>query len=378
VGQKIHPGGLRVGIIHRWKSNWYTGKKEFPAYLLEDVKIREHIYKKLAHAGLSDILIQKDKQRITVDIFTARPGIVIGKSGVEVDALRRELHALTQKNVHININEIKRPELDAKLVAQSIAEQLSNRVAFRRAMKRALASAIRSGAAGVKIQCSGRLGGGEMSRRETYSEGRVPLHTIRADIDYGFVEAKTTYGRIGVKVWINKGEIMPEGYEGISVGDQRLGDQDTKRRRGGAVEGLGASRESGRGRGPDREGLGPVRPGRRRGPGGGAGGAGGRPGQRRGPGAGARPAGGGGGGGAARPRRDANVEKPRTDDTGTSAEGREQPVIEPQVVETPKPVAEAPDTTTPKQQVEDPTKLEQSGDPAQEKPKRSPRKTKES
>jgi small subunit ribosomal protein S3 len=380
VGQKIHPGGLRVGIIHRWKSNWYTGKKEFPAYLLEDVKIREHIYKKLAHAGLSDILIQKDKQRITVDIFTARPGIVIGKSGVEVDALRRELHALTQKNVHININEIKRPELDAKLVAQSIAEQLSNRVAFRRAMKRALASAIRSGAAGVKIQCSGRLGGGEMSRRETYSEGRVPLHTIRADIDYGFVEAKTTYGRIGVKVWINKGEIMPEGYEGISVGDQRLGDQDTKRRRGGAVEGLGASRESARGRGPDREGLGPVRPGRRRGPGGGAGGGGGRPGQRRGPGAGARPAGGGGGGGggAARPRRDANVEKPRTDDAGTSAEGREQPVIEPQVEETPKPVADAPDTTTPKQQVEDPTKLDQSGDPAQEKPKRSPRKTKES
>jgi len=231
MGQKIHPGGLRVGIIHRWKSNWYTGKKEFAAYLLEDVKIREHIYKKLAHAGLSDILIQKDKQRITVDIYTARPGIVIGKSGVEVDALRRELHALTQKNVHININEIKRPELDAKLVAQSIAEQLSNRVAFRRAMKRALASAIRSGAAGVKIQCSGRLGGGEMSRRETYSEGRVPLHTIRADIDYGFVEAKTTYGRIGVKVWINKGEIMPAGYEGITTGDSRLGEQDTRRRR---------------------------------------------------------------------------------------------------------------------------------------------------
>jgi len=372
VGQKIHPGGLRVGIIHRWKSNWYTGKKEFPAYLLEDVKIREHIYKKLAHAGLSDILIQKDKQRITVDIFTARPGIVIGKSGVEVDALRRELHALTQKNVHININEIKRPELDAKLVAQSIAEQLSNRVAFRRAMKRALASAIRSGAAGVKIQCSGRLGGGEMSRRETYSEGRVPLHTIRADIDYGFVEAKTTYGRIGVKVWINKGEIMPEGYEGISVGDQRLGDQDTKRRRGGAVEGLGASRESGRGRGPDREGLGPVRPGRRRGPGGGAGGGGGRPGQRRGPGAGARPA----GGGAGRPRRDQNVEKPRTDDAGTSAAEQAVPADQ-------APVADAPETTTPMQQepgtAEAPeTKAPSAGDPAQEKPKRAPRKTKES
>jgi small subunit ribosomal protein S3 len=239
VGQKIHPGGLRVGVIHDWKSNWYTGKKEFADYILEDVRIREHIYNKLAHAGLSDILIRKDKQRITVDIYTARPGIVIGKSGVEVDALRRELHALTQKNVHININEIKRPELDAKLVAQSIAEQLSNRVAFRRAMKRALASAIRSGAAGVKIQCSGRLGGGEMSRREMYSEGRVPLHTIRADIDYGFVEAKTTAGRIGVKVWINKGEIMPEGF---GDADARLGDQDTRRRRGGALEGLGASR----------------------------------------------------------------------------------------------------------------------------------------
>src|SRR5580765_867645 len=268
MGQKIHPGGMRVGVIHDWKSNWYTGKKDFPAYLIEDIKIREHITNKLSHAGLSDILIRKDKQRITVDIYTARPGIVIGKSGVEVDALRKELHALTQKNVHININEIKRPELDAKLVAQSIAEQLSNRVAFRRAMKRALASAIRSGAAGVKIQCSGRLGGGEMSRRETYNEGRVPLHTIRADIDYGFVEARTASGRIGVKVWINKGEIMPEGFESISGGGEaRLGDQDARRRRGGASEGLGASRESGRGRGPDREGLGPVRQ-RRRGQGG--------------------------------------------------------------------------------------------------------------
>jgi len=381
MGQKIHPGGLRVGVIHDWKSNWYAGKKEIAAYILEDVRIREHIYKKLAHAGLSDILIRKDKQRITVDIYTARPGIVIGKSGVEVDALRKELHAMTQKNVHININEIKRPELDAKLVAQSIAEQLSNRVAFRRAMKRALASAIRSGAAGVKIQCSGRLGGSEMSRREQYSEGRVPLHTIRADIDYGFVEARTTAGRIGVKVWINKGEIMPEGFDSVtSGGDVRLGDQDARRRRGGATEGLGASRESGRSRGQDREGLGPVRQRRRGpgGPGGPGGGRGGRPGQRRGPGAGARPAGGGGGGarpaggggrpaGGGRPRRQENVEKPRTDDQGVSAEGREQPVIDPQVEQTPKPVADAPDTTTPKQQVEDPTKLDQSGDPSQEK-----------
>src|SRR6476646_157890 len=336
MGQKIHPGGMRVGVIHDWKSNWYTGTKEFPQYLLEDVRIREHIYNKLAHAGLSDILIRKDKQRITVDIYTARPGIVIGKSGVEVDALRRDLHALTQKNVHININEIKRPELDAKLVAQSIAEQLSNRVAFRRAMKRALASAIRSGAAGVKIQCSGRLGGGEMSRREMYSEGRVPLHTIRADIDYGFVEAKTTAGRIGVKVWINKGEIMPEGFD---TGDTRLGDQDTRRRRGGALEGLGASRESGRGRGPDREGLGPVRQ-RRRGPGGGQG----RPGQRRGPGSG-------------RPRRERPAEQPRTDEPQVETPQAETPTPEPvetpaaeQTAETPAPEAAAPAEAKPKEE----------------------------
>src|SRR5881409_1948839 len=277
MGQKVHPGGMRVGVIHDWKSNWYTGNKDFADFLQEDVRIRQHIYNKLAHAGLSDILIRKDAQRITIDIYTARPGIVIGKSGVEVDALRKDIHGMTSKAVHININEIKRPELDAKLVAQSIAEQLQNRVSFRRAMKRSLASAMRSGAHGVKIRCSGRLGGGEMSRVESYSEGRVPLHTIRADIDYGQTEAKTTFGRIGVKVWINKGEIMPEGYEGLARGgkETRLGDQDTARRRGGPAEGLGASREGGRGRSADREGLGPVRrgrPGRGRGGGGGGGG----------------------------------------------------------------------------------------------------------
>jgi small subunit ribosomal protein S3 len=346
---------MRVGVIHDWKSNWYTGTKEFPQYLIEDIRIREHIYGKLAHAGLSDILIRKDKQRVTVDIYTARPGIVIGKSGVEVDALRRELHDITKKNVHININEIKRPELDAKLVAQSIAEQLQNRVSFRRAMKRALASGMRSGAKGVRIQCGGRLGGTEMSRSESYSEGRVPLHTIRADIDYGFVEAKTTAGRIGVKVWINKGEIMPEGYSGMTEGDTRLGEQDQARRRRGSSEGLGASRESGRGRSQDREGLGPVRK-RRPGQGGGRG----------------RP------GAAGRTRPQDNVERPRTDENAVSAEGREQPVIEPQVETTPAPVAEAPDTTTPKTMHEDPTKLDQSGDPAAEKPKRGTKKTKDS
>ncbi len=230
MGQKVHPGGFRVGVIHDWKSNWWTSRQEFAGYLLEDVKIRRHILGKLSHAGLSDILIRKDKQRITVDIYTARPGIVIGKSGVEVDALRRDLHALTQKNVHININEIKRPELDAKLVAQSIAEQLENRVSFRRAMKRSLASAMRSGAQGIKITAAGRLTGGEMSRREMYSEGRVPLHTIRADIDYGQAEAKTTAGQVGVKVWINKGEIMPEGFEG--AGGRILGSVTRIRRAG--------------------------------------------------------------------------------------------------------------------------------------------------
>jgi small subunit ribosomal protein S3 len=348
MGQKVHPGGMRVGVIHDWKSNWYTGNKDFADFLQEDVRIRQHIYNKLAHAGLSDILIRKDAQRITIDIYTARPGIVIGKSGVEVDALRKDIHGMTSKAVHININEIKRPELDAKLVAQSIAEQLENRVSFRRAMKRSLASAIRSGAQGVKVQCGGRLGGGEMSRSESYSEGRVPLHTIRADIDYGFAEAKTTTGRIGVKVWINKGEIMPSGYESSAQqGDTRLGEQDQARRRGGRTEGLGESRQGGRGRGADREGLGPVRQRRpRRGSG-----------QGRGP---------------RRPREDGpaeNVEQPRTDEQGVSAEGREQPAIEPQVEETPAAVADAPDTTTQKQMHEDPTKLDQSGDPSAEKPK---------
>ena len=213
-------------------------------------------------------------------------------------------------------------------------------------MKRSLASAIRSGAQGVKVMCGGRLGGGEMSRSESYSEGRVPLHTIRADIDYGFAEAKTTTGRIGVKVWINKGEIMPSGFESSTGGqaDTRLGDQDQARRRGGRTEGLGESRQGGRGRGADREGLGPVRQRRpRRGSG-----------QGRGP---------------RRPREETpaeTVEQPRTDDQGVSAEGREQPAIEPQVEETPAAVADAPDTTTQKQMHEDPTKLEQSGDESAE------------
>jgi len=324
VGQKVHPGGLRVGIIHEWKSNWYTGTKEYPAYLIEDVKIRDHIRGKLGHAGLGDILIKKDKQRITIDIFTARPGIVIGKSGAEVDALRREVHAMTHKNVHININEIKRPELDAKLVAQSIAEQLENRVSFRRAMKRSLASAIRSGAQGVKITCGGRLGGAEMSRSETYSEGRVPLHTLRADIDYGFAEGKTTFGRIGVKVWINKGEIMPEGFDtGRDTGPSgRLGEQDQARRRGGRrPEGLGEGQQAGRRRSPDREGLGPVRQRRRPGerPGGRSGGRTGQP----------------------RPEEQAPTPPETPEEPTVTPEAETAPVVE-DAPETPTPEADAP------------------------------------
>src|SRR6186713_2294167 len=236
MGQKVHPEAMRVGYIHDWKSNWFS-EKNFSDFLIEDVRIREHITGKLAHAGLSDITIRKDAAEVEVNIHTARPGIVIGKSGSEVDALRRDLHRLTGKAIKVNILESKRPELDAKLVAQSIAEQLQNRVAFRRAMKRALTSAMRSGATGVRVQVSGRLGGSEMARTEGYSEGRVPLHTLRADIDYGFVEARTTTGRIGVKCWINKGEVMPEGYRSGQIDEQEEGLAPRRRGRGRSRDG---------------------------------------------------------------------------------------------------------------------------------------------
>jgi small subunit ribosomal protein S3 len=276
MGQKVHPEVLRVGYIHDWKSQWFN-EREFSDYLLEDIHIRDHIEGKLSHAGLSSITIRKDKNEVEVNIHTARPGIVIGKSGTEVDALRRELHRMTKKSVRVNILEIKRPELDAKLVAQSIAEQLQNRVAFRRAMKRSLTSAIRSGAKGVKVQVSGRLGGAEMARTEGYSDGRVPLHTLRADIDYGFFEARTTFGRIGVKVWINKGEIMPSGFaqdltqmeapQQAAPGGGGGGDRDGRGGRGGR------GRRGGRGGGPGGAGGGGGR-----GPGGpGQGGRGGGP-----------------------------------------------------------------------------------------------------
>jgi small subunit ribosomal protein S3 len=295
MGQKVHPEAMRVGYIHDWKSNWFN-ERNFSEYLSEDIHVREHIISKLAHAGLSDITIRKDANELEVNIHTARPGIVIGKSGTEVDALRRDLHRMTKKQIKVNILEIKRPELDAKLVAQSIAEQLQNRVAFRRAMKRALTSAMRSGAKGVKVQVAGRLGGAEMARTESYSDGRVPLHTMRADIDYGFYEARTTFGRIGVKCWVNKGEIMPEGYTGADLTDMTAPAPPSSERdgRGGrdGREGRGRGRAGGNGRGGGAGG--PGSGGRGRGAGG-PGSPGGGRGGGRGPGGGGRGAGGAGG-----------------------------------------------------------------------------------
>jgi small subunit ribosomal protein S3 len=316
MGQKVHPESMRVGYIHDWKSNWFN-ERSFADYLDEDIQIRRHIIGRLSHAGLSDITIRKNATEVEVNIHTARPGIVIGKSGSEVDQLRRDLHRITGKQVKVNILEIKRPELDARLVAQSIAEQLQNRVAFRRAMKRALTSAMRSGAKGVKVQCSGRLGGAEMARTEGYSDGRVPLHTLRADIDYGFYEARTTFGRIGVKCWINKGEIMPEGYTGadLTIMDEpapqapERGGRDGRNRdgRGGRGGGRGAGGPGGGrgggpgGRGRGAGGLGGPGAGERGGRGGGGRGPGGRGGGRGGGGGGRGPGGRGGGRGPGRP-----------------------------------------------------------------------------
>jgi len=206
VGQKVNPHGFRLGISTDHKSRWYAGDL-YKAYVGEDVKIRRLLSKGMDRAGISKVEIERTRDRVRVDIHTARPGIVIGRRGAEAERIRGELEKLTAKQVQLNILEVKNPELDAQLVAQGVAEQLSGRVQFRRAMRKALQTTMRSGAQGVKVQCSGRLGGTEMSRSEFYREGRVPLHTLRADIDYGFYEAKTTFGRIGVKVWIYKGEV---------------------------------------------------------------------------------------------------------------------------------------------------------------------------
>ena len=208
MGQKVHPKGLRIGVIKDWDSRWYASPKNFPDQLAEDTWLRKLIKRQNYQAGIARIEIERAANRLKVFIHTAKPGIVIGKGGAGVDALRRMLEVRTQKQVHINIVEIKNPDADAQLIAESIATQLEKRVAFKRAMKQAVQRAMRQGAKGVKVMSSGRLGGAEMHRREWYWEGTVPLHTLRADIDYGFAEAHTTYGQIGVKVWIYKGEIF--------------------------------------------------------------------------------------------------------------------------------------------------------------------------
>jgi small subunit ribosomal protein S3 len=216
LGQKVHPIGFRLGFIKGWDSRWFA-EKDYPQLLIEDIRVRDYLKKKLHHAGVSKIEIERaasKAKKAKVSIWTARPGIIIGKKGAEVENLRKELQKMTQKEIIINIQEVKRAEVNAQLVAENVALQLERRVGFRRAMKKSVASAMKLGAKGIKIAVSGRLGGSEMARHERYREGRVPLHTLRADIDYGLAEAKTTYGIIGVKVWIFKGEIFLPTKEG--------------------------------------------------------------------------------------------------------------------------------------------------------------------
>ncbi|MBI5575614.1 MAG: 30S ribosomal protein S3 [Deltaproteobacteria bacterium] len=208
MGQKTHPYGLRLGIIKTWRSRWYS-EKEYSNYLQEDLKIRTFVKNRLIHAGVSSVEIERKSNRVHVVISTARPGIVIGKKGAEIENLRKDLQKFTDREVSITIQEIRRPETDAQLTAENVAMQLERRVAFRRAMKKTVLSSMKLGAKGIKIQVAGRLGGAEMARTEWYREGRVPLHTLRADIDYGFAQARTTYGTIGVKVWIYRGEVLP-------------------------------------------------------------------------------------------------------------------------------------------------------------------------
>jgi small subunit ribosomal protein S3 len=216
LGQKVNPIGLRLGIVKTWESRWYAGKN-YADYILEDYNIRKFIKKRLYHAGISKIEIERSSKRVRLRIFTSRPGIVIGKKGSEIASFKKELEKIVSHEVIIDIQEVRKPEIDAQLVAENIALQIVRRVAFRRAMKRGISSAMRFGAQGIKIICSGRLGGAEMARTEQYREGRIPLHTLRADIDYGFINARTTYGIIGIKVFIFKGEILKKGSEKISA-----------------------------------------------------------------------------------------------------------------------------------------------------------------
>lgn len=214
MGQKVNPIGLRLGIVKTWDSRWYAGKN-YADYILEDYNIRKFIKKRLYHAGISKIEIERSSKRVRLRIFTSRPGIVIGKKGAEIALFKKELEKIVSHEVIIDIQEVRKPEIDAQLVAENIALQIIRRVAFRRAMKRGISSAMRFGAKGIKVICSGRLGGAEMARTEQYREGRIPLHTLRADIDYGFIDARTTYGIIGIKVFIFKGEILKKNSEKI-------------------------------------------------------------------------------------------------------------------------------------------------------------------
>ena len=209
MGQKVHPVGFRLGVVKTWGSRWYA-EGDYSKLVHEDAKLRDYLKKRLYHAGISKIDLERAANKAKINIFAARPGIIIGKNGAEVEALKKDLARITDKEVFINIQEVRKPEIDAQLVAENVALQLERRVAFRRAMKKAVSMALKFGAQGIKVNCSGRLGGAEMSRTEWYREGRVPLHTLRADIDYGFAEAKTTYGIIGVKVLIFKGEVLSQ------------------------------------------------------------------------------------------------------------------------------------------------------------------------
>lgn len=233
MGQKTNPIGLRLGIIRGWDSNWYSEDNK-QAILYEDTKLREYLHARLRNGGLSNVVIERTPKRILLTLNTSRPGVIIGKGGEQIELLREELKKITNKEVQINVSEIKRPELDASLVAQNIAQQLEARVSFRRAMKTAISSAMRMGAKGIKIKCSGRLGGAEMARTEHYKEGRVPLHTLRADIDYSNTTANTIYGSIGVSVWIFKGEII--GDVDLAPGSQAKQEQEQSRGRGGRGE----------------------------------------------------------------------------------------------------------------------------------------------
>jgi len=213
MGQKVHPYSLRLGIIKNWKSQWFADKKNYADFLLEDLKIRKYVKKALAQAAVADIEIERASNRMRIRIHSARPGVIIGRRGAEIDKLKEELQAITQKEIFIDITEVKNPNTSAQLVAENIAFQIEKRIPFRRAMKKAIQAAMNGGAGGIKVLCSGRLGGAEIARREGYKEGKVPLHTLRADIDYGFTEALTTYGLIGIKVWIYKGEVIKKKKE---------------------------------------------------------------------------------------------------------------------------------------------------------------------